>query len=283
MGYGHIDKKGVTTLGKESILKGKKIIKSQVRQKFQVDALNGTLIKVNQIVSDNMLSSKDKTLFAVGHLDYLDGITTEIIVDQLQSQNYSDYINQKSGILNTNVLAIHAVECIEVKYARCFIMRLKGVSEPVIFAKRYDRDKREIKDRFSWQPFSIPDPELREKFALEPEIPMSNRLTKEYTSNVYKMLIERSQNVDLQQEAYKALRKVYPFEEEGVFVGGYTRGNILIVNVDERAFKKQTSWLPYFKQQLKDHGEYLVTNQHLYGKIISVRSDAELTNLMKTE
>ena len=76
-GYGHMDENGITELGKESIHTGKKIVKARVWQKFQVDALNGTLLKVEQAVTEDMLNDRSETRLAVGHLDYLDGMPVE--------------------------------------------------------------------------------------------------------------------------------------------------------------------------------------------------------------
>jgi hypothetical protein len=69
-GYGHLDGNGITELGRDSIKRGQKVIKAQVWQKFQIDALNGTLLKVDQTITDNMLNDKDQTNIAIGHLDF---------------------------------------------------------------------------------------------------------------------------------------------------------------------------------------------------------------------
>ena len=97
-GYGHLDEKGITQIGLDSIHSGKKIVKSQVWQKFQVDALNGTLLKVEQAITENMLNDRDQTRITVGHLNYLDGMSVEEISSQLTKNNCSTYIRQKSSI-----------------------------------------------------------------------------------------------------------------------------------------------------------------------------------------
>lgn len=273
-GYGHVSDDRITDLGKRSLKEGKKIIMSQVWQQFQVDALNGILIKMDKLVSENMLNSKEQTHIMVGHLDYLDGITTETIEDQLQNQNYSDFIRQKTGVLNTNVLAINDVKCVEVRYAQCFLMKLKNVNEPIVFSKRYDEEKREIRERFSWQPFSIGSEMIRERFDFESEIPIESDLARQYINNVYNMIMERAEKVNLEEDKRRALKNIYPFADGGISLGGYSANNTLIVNIDENALKRYTSWLPYFMLDLAQHGEHLITSEFLFGKIISLRSNS---------
>lgn len=281
-GYGHVNNDLITDLGKRSLKEEKKITMSQVWQKFQVDALNGTLIKMDKLVSENMLNSKEQTHILVGHLDYLDGIRRETIEDQLQNQDYSDFIRQKTGVLNTNVLAINDVKCIEVRYAQCFLMKLKGVKDPIVFSKRYNEDKREVKDRFSWQPFSIAGETIKEKFDFESEIPEASDLAREYINNVYNMILERSDKVNLQEEMNKTLKNVYPFVDGSLSIEGYSENKTLIVNIDEKSLKRYTPWLPYFMLDLAQDGEHLITSEHLFGKIISLRTNSDrLLNLCK--
>lgn len=272
-GYGHIKDDKLTELGQRSLLEEKKIIMNQVWQKFQVDALNGSLIRMDKLVSDNMLNDKEETRFVVGHLDYLDGISRESIEKQIEEGDYSDFIRQKTGILSTNVLAINDVKCIEVKYATCFLMKLKDIEDPLIFAKRYDEEKRQVSERFSWQPFSVGDEKLREKYLLQEDLPRSSDLTVDYTNNVYRLILERSKKIDMDKEIINTLKKLYPFEEDSISVKGYKQDEIALVNVKKDSLKKQTTWLKIFINEIEKYGEYMITNEYLYGKMISIRLD----------
>lgn len=269
-GYGHIEDDKLTELGQESLLEEKKITRSQVWQKFQVDGLNGSLIRMSELVADNSLNDKDETRFIIGHLDYLDGIKSEEIEAQIEEGDYSDFIRQKTGILNTNVLAINDVECTEVKYAVCFLMKLKGVERPVIFAKRYNEEKKEVRERFSWQAFSIAGEDVREKYGFEENIPLSSQMAVDYTENIFQLIKERSQGVEIDKEIFNTLKKLYPFQREDISIEGSRGGNIPLVSVKRESLKKDTPWLKIFLEEIEKYGQYIITNEHLYGKMIAM-------------
>lgn len=270
-GYGHIEDDRLTELGERSILEEKKIRKSTVWQKFQADALNASLIRMDKIISDNMLNDKDETRILVGHLDYMDGVSRQAIEEQIQEGSYANFIRQKTGILNTNVLAINHVKCSEVKYALCFLMKLRGFPEPVIFAKRYNEGKREIRDRFSWQPFSLSQEELRGDYGFEEEIPLAKQMTREYVGDIYRLIGERAEKLEMEKEIFKTLKRLYPFEEGGISLGGYNEAGFPLVNIKREALKKQIPWLKIFMKEIEEYGEYLITDEHLYGKMIALR------------
>lgn len=273
-GYGHLDEKGITQIGLESISSGKKIIKSQVWQKFQVDALNGTLLKVEQSITENMLNDREQTRITVGHLNYLDGMSVEEISSQLTKNNCSTYIRQKSSILNTNVTAINDVRCVEVKYAKCYMMKLHNCDEPVVFAKRYDSTQKEIKDRFSWEPFSIKSKVLLDKYGFEKDIPFSTDIAKKYVGQLFELMMQRAQKVNLIEEIKKTMECGYPFEESGVQIARTDGVIVPTVNIDERSFMKYRSWIINFLIGIQQDGEYLITHERLFGNVISLRTDS---------
>lgn len=273
-GYGHLDEKGITQIGFDSIHSGKKIVKSQVWQKFQVDALNGTLLKVEQAITENMLNDRDQTRITVGHLNYLDGMSVEDISSQLTKNNCSTYIRQKSSILNTNVTAINDVRCVEVKYAKCYMMKLRNCDEPVVFAKRYDSTQKEIKDRFSWEPFSIKSKILLDKYGFEKDIPFSTDVAKKYVGQLFELMMQRADKVNLIEEIKKTMECVYPFEESGVQIARTDGVIVPTVNIDERSFMKYRSWIINFLIGIQQDGEYLITHERLFGNVISLRTDS---------
>ncbi len=273
-GYGHLDEKGITQIGLDSIHSGKKIVKSQVWQKFQVDALNGTLLKVEQAITENMLNDRDQTRITVGHLNYLDGMSVEEISSQLTKNNCSTYIRQKSSILNTNVTAINDVRCVEVKYAKCYMMKLRNCDEPVVFAKRYDSTQKEIKDRFSWEPFSIKSKNLLDKYGFEKDIPFSTEIAKKYVGQLFQLMMQRADKVNLIEEIKKTMECVYPFEESGVQIARTDGVIVPTVNIDERSFMKYRGWIINFLIGIQQDGEYLITHERLFGNVISLRTES---------
>ncbi len=273
-GYGHLDGNGITELGRDSISRGQKIVKSQVWQKFQLDALNGTLLKVDQTITENMLNDREQTNITIGHLDYLDGMPVQAISTQLAKNNLSNYVHQKSGIINTNVTKINDVRCTEVKYAKCYLMKVRNCDEPIVFAKRYDSSKEDVKERFSWQPFSVKNAVILEKYGFEADIPFSSDVARRYIGQLYTMLIERGKKVNLVEEIQYAMRKVYRFEEIGVEIARTDGVVVPTVNIDERAFRIYRSWIINFLIGIQNDGEYLITNEKLYGHVISLRTES---------
>ena len=273
-GYGHLDGNGITELGRDSINRGQKVIKAQVWQKFQLDALNGTLLKVDQTITDNMLNDREQTNITIGHLDYLEGMPVQEISTQLAKSNLSKYVHQKSGIINTNVTRINDVRCTEVKYARCYLMKVRNCDEPIVFAKRYDSSKEDVKERFSWQPFSIKNAVILEKYGFETDIPFNSEVARRYVGQLYSMLIERGKKVNLVEEIQYAMRKVYRFEETGVEIARTDGVVVPTVNIDERAFRIYRSWIINFLIGIQNDGEYLITNEKLYGHVISLRTES---------
>ena len=273
-GYGHVDENGITDLGIESINSGQKIVKSQVWQKFQLDALNGTLLRVEQAVTENMLNDREQTNITVGHLNYLDGMPVAEISTQLAKNNINKYIGQKENIINTNVSRINDVRCTEVKYARCYMMKVRNCDEPIVFAKRYDTSKKNVKERFSWQPFSVKNQSILDKYGFEYDIPFNTDVARDYVGQLYKLLMQREKKVNLIDEIPYAMSKVYRFDEKGVEIARTDGVVVPTVNIDERAFKTYRTWILNFLIGIHHDGEYLITNEKLYGHVISLRTES---------
>lgn len=231
-------------------------------------------MKVDQTITDNMLNDREQTNITIGHLDYLDGMPVQEISTQLAKNNLSKYVHQKSGIINTNVTKINDVRCTEVKYARCYLMKVRNCDEPIVFAKRYDSSKEDVKERFSWQPFSVKNAVILEKYGFETDIPFNSDVARRYIGQLYSMLIERGKKVNLVEEIHYAMRKVYRFEEIGVEIARTDGVVVPTVNIDERAFRIYRSWIISFLIGIQNDGEYLITNEKLYGHVISLRTES---------
>lgn len=275
-GYGLIDDNGVTELGSQSLEQEKRITKARTLQIFQVDALNGNLIRIDNTILDSVLIDKKHTNVRIGHLDYLEGITFDSVNQQI-SQNYGDLIRKKSSILHTNVLAINDVKCLEIKYARSMMIKFCGCNEPIIFTKRINQKERVFSKRFSWQPFSVPDETFRQRYGFGNEIPLSSNFASYYIKNTYELILDQSCGVDF-EVVYRALKKVYPFDEAGITFSEFLPSGPIIVNVTENAFPVYRSWIIEFLLDIQRYGEYLITNEHLYGRLIIIRPTTKKIN-----
>jgi hypothetical protein len=276
-GYGHIADGRLTDLGRESLQQQKKIITTDTLQKFQVDALNGRLLKNHQVVAGNMLNSKDETITMIGHLNYLDGMDSQNLSSQLTGGNCENYLNQKSGVLHTNVRRIKAARCTEIKYAKCYLLKLRGCTQPFIFAKRYNRMGEEQKLRFPWQPFSAQDAATARRYGLEPDTPANTQLTTEYVQQLYQMLKTQSSGpkFNLEEQVTKTISHSTPFQTELLDVRpgmDYTTGiERTTVYVPEKAVVKFSGELVNILAGISRDDEYLITDQWLYGHVVSVR------------
>lgn len=296
-GYGLISEDNITDLGRQSILQGKKIIKTQVIQQFQADALTGSLIKLDRNIDQNVLNDKSDTKFVIGHIDYLQQIEVATINNQLKNSDYNEYIKQRGNILNANVLSIDDVTCIDIKYAKSYIIKLKDVKEPIIFAKRYNILKKELKERFSWQPFYVPNEMVRQRFGFESDIPTISPTAYQYIQDMFSLMLSYNHKIGA-SDIERALKKVYPFAMEGMeiqyheqrqteYKQGEQRQNeqsqnnqnldaqaySIIINVSDKAFTTYRKWILDFFLQIQNYGEYLITSDWLHGKVIKLRTN----------
>lgn len=270
-GYGHIDDSGVTALGKESLTAGKKIIESPVvLQRFQADALNGDLIKVNRVIAENTLNSKDSTNFYIGHLDYMDGISINSINEQLKGQNYNSYIKSGENILNRNLNLINDANCVEVKYAKCYMMKFNKEDKPVIFSKRYDSSKIERTERFSWLPLSLPDEIIRNKYSFEEELPLNSPTADTYVTNVYNLIKQKNERLDY-DSICMSLQRMYPFDMKKVTVSSRDSNGRILAEITAGSFTVFRKWVFQFLLDIYKHGQYLYSNEYLYGKILVIK------------
>lgn len=273
-GYGHINGTELTDLGRESLSSGQKIITTQTIQKFQVDALNGTLIRVRETVTSNTLSSKDETSVIIGHLDYLDGITFDSLSNQLTGSTCENYLNQKSGILHTNVTAVRDARCLEIKYAKCYLLKLRDQHYPIIFTKRYDRTEKNIKKRFSWHPISVCHMRLAPQYGFDPAVPVSTPLANDYLEKLYAMLAEAIRPDKLEEEIPKAISRAYPFQEAGLRFAPPGYDGSRRVMISEEAFDRYRRQLVVILRDLHRTGSYLVTSEYLYGHMVSIQTES---------
>ncbi len=270
IGYGHIENGKISSLGMESVQQEKKITKSRVKQKFQMDALNGTLLKINQLVTGSALNERSDTKMRIAHMDYLDGISVQSIKNQFQG-NSQHFLYQKSTILNTNVTNINDVTCIDVKYADGYLVQFNGIKEPLIFAKRYDQSQKDRKQRFSMKPFGIPSKMFAAKYALEEDIPVNTEEANNFNKRLYELILKRGAQLNALEEAEKAINKLYRFNQGGITIHGVDSRDVIVASVTATAFSGYNQWIVRFLFIIAEKGEYLISNEYLYGRVISLR------------
>lgn len=273
-GYGHINGSELTDLGRESLSSGQKIITTQTIQKFQVDALNGTLIKVRETVTNSTLSSKDETSSIIGHLNYLDGITFDSIAAQITGSSCENYLNQKSGILHTNVTAIRDARCVEIKYAKCYLLKLREQGYPIVFTKRYNKTEKDIKKRFSWHPISVYNQRIISQYGFDSALPISSVLANDYLMKLYAMLTEAIKPDKLDEEVPKAIARAYPFQEAGLRFAPPGYDGTRRVVISEKAFDRYRRQLVVILRDIHRNGCYLVTSEYLYGNMVSIQTES---------
>lgn len=282
-GYGHITDTELTDLGRESLKTEKKIVTRETLQKFQVDALNGNLLKSRRVIAGNMLNERAETIMKIGHLNYLDGIDELMLSSQLSADRAEAFLNQRSGVLHTNVVAIKAARCSEIKYAKCYMLKLRGFTSPIVFAKRFDRSEvKDTKKRYPWMPLSVSDPQLGHYCGFEPETLVSTSIANTYALQMDRMMLTYCSDAktNLQEEVHTALERFYPFRKEGLglAVGNANSWSRAVVRAE--ALGEYRSELIPLLQGVHEDGVYLMTNQYLQGHIIRMGVEGEKMELL---
>ncbi len=274
-GYGHIENGYVTEVGERSLAAGKKIIVNKTRQRFQTDALNGTLLRLSEKVINNAICEKGETNKYIGHLSYPEGIPESYLIDQLAGEKCSEYLHYRSDILHANVTDISGVRCKELQYAKAYLLKLKSHKAPMVFAKRYDRTVKDINDRFSWQPFSVADDSYIRNLGFYPDTHKSSDYAKKYTESIYSMMLDRSREKPLEaEEALLTLSKALPIAAERV-TPRITSASTASVLLSADSFTRYNGTLFELLNDLGREKGYIVTTKQL-GCVITVAPDAEL-------
>lgn len=162
---GHVGPDGITELGRESLAAGKKITEVTQRQRFQLDALNLRVVRIDQTVEERY--TLEKTYLKQVHtvLDYCAEVDEDSIKSTIESNAYEALMAQKKQVLHTNVTAVTDVCCVEVRYAKARLLKLKNRA-PVIFCKRFDFTER-FAAQYPWLPFAVDSVETAKWLGLD--------------------------------------------------------------------------------------------------------------------
>lgn len=279
-GYGHIANGSITELGRDSLKAGKKITMNRVQQKFQVDALNGTIIKLRQTVLENTLNSRENTFFKLAHMNYLDDITVESLKSQLcpeggDSQS-NPYLRRNNIAVNLNIRDVVNAQCTELKYAKCYMVKLRGIEDPIIFTKCFDFCAADVSERYVWKPVCISNNSVRTTLGFEAEIPLATPFAVEHIRNMYSLILEHHASIQWENELIHQLQRLYPFRLDSVSlrlaVQTPNQPNRWMVEIDKDACQIYKPWLLILLDAIANKGECPDTTDLMYGGILCIRS-----------
>lgn len=274
-GYGHIDHAGITELGKKSLSEEKKITRARVKQQFQLDALNGNLLEIDQNLINSSMMSSNETIPIVGHLGYLEGIPSEYVEKQIKSIGFDHFKRYKSSILNANVLEIHDIHCIEVQYSKCYLIKLRSSITPTVFGKRFNPNGGSDSERFFWEPLCI-DRSVSSIYFSGQNLRLNSSAAEQYINQLVVMLNEQSNTIDLANEVNKALQKwnsSITITDNNLNIHTNNPKRCATVKVHHTDFIKFNGALLAFLDAMTNADEFLISSPRLYGKIISIQTD----------
>lgn len=268
-GFGHLNGTTLTPLGRESLQQCKKITLNETMQTFQMDALNGTLLKLPQTVTEKAVTQQEQTVGRIGHLRHLEGISEDVLRRQLEGDRGMDYIYHNADILHANVSGIRDVRFVEMRFAQSYLMKLAGHTVPIVFAKRYDKTKTKLRERFSWQPYSVSNPQVIQSFGFSEKTPISIAAANECLLQMQQMLTDARGRKDVTDEVVTTLGIAYGLDSAGLQLR--TEGAHLAVSIGDMAFVSAKRSLLTLLRELYTKPRKLVTNGYLQGRLLSLR------------
>lgn len=270
----------LTETGQQSLRQARKISTVLVHQKFQVDALIGRLLRIEQIVDEHAISDPGETSIAIGHLDQMDGIHTADLCERLLARS-NEYIHQPDGVLNTNVVAVEDAHLDNISYACCYMIKIAGCQLPLVYARRFDRTKETTQERYSWKPLYLPSENMDIASRMAPPgeaVPTATERCRAYVMDLYGLLSQRRTEIQDRVDILAELRRIYRFVGTGVQIGpvDMAHGSRTRVQLDARAFRRYRSWILDYLRCLHRDGMYLYTNDWLYGYLVELRSESDV-------
>lgn len=277
-GFGHLRDGALTPLGQESLNQGKKITQHETMQTFQVDALNGTALKLPKTVTEKALAELDDTTARIGHLGYLEGISEDVIRGQLEGSQGMEYIYHNADILHANVSGIRDVRCTELRFAQSYLLKLAGQTVPIVFAKRYDKTKKVLRERFSWQPYSVSNDQVAQRWGFGENTPISTAPANESLLQMQQMLADARAHKNIAEEAMTSLSITYGLDPAGLQL--QPEGAQLVVRIHDSAFTApRRTALSLFREGFTRQ-ELPVTSGYLLGALLRLRLDGPKLQLL---
>lgn len=270
-GYGYIDKfMGITQIGMDSMESQKKISVHSSAQKFQVDALNGRILKVEETMLEKNLKKPSKTPIGIPHIDYRGASVEESEIETIIQKNPQMYLQERGHYLNINVDRIDDIKLLSVDYCKAYMMKLQSCA-PVVFYMAKGNN------RFSvWKSFAV-DPGFAEKYSVEEEPAVNSRMAAERISQVYESKIIKAHEITTDK-----ILELCDFDIENIraFVDRATDKLILHINSDSFRTLSRTAFdmISY----LSEEGTGFFICHNLNGRVIEIKTeDDKLIELAK--
>ncbi len=273
-GYGHLQDGYVTEIGRRSLVEERKIEKKAGKQLFQVNALNGTIMKLEDVISERQLIDKEYTRFRVSHIMNMDGVQTQDLMEQLTGEGYYQNFVESGKNEVVNLVGIQDIRFKEIQYAYSYLLKLKG-SFPMVFSKRYNRNKRKMEEKLKWVPLSVSNPKIISELNLSDTVPVMTKLEEQMIEKTIGLLNVKLQGISLEemrQTYMDALDSLYPFDfSHCKFVQSKNGCNFL---VNEQAFSSYGKSLLPILTYMGRFQKYMFTRDMFYGTIVNIRSDS---------
>ena len=267
--FGCIDSEmRITPLGEESLKEKKKINLNSSLQKFQIDALNGRILKIDEETFEKSLKEHLETAIAVPHIDYRGEEMEESEIERIIREQPQDYLRERGNYLNTNIVSISSTKLIEVKYCKCYMMKLRGY-DPIVFYTTEAKRK--------WKPFAISSEMMREFFPDVADLPVNSDGAKQKISEIYNMVKKEVSEIT-SEDVFSICD--FDSHELRAFLDKDTDEFMLKINI--KSFKKLSQAMVDMIASVSEDGNGIFICQNLGGRVITITTDdAEIISLAK--
>lgn len=274
--------RSITLLGKETLSQGGDIIVKNHAgsQKFEMDALNGRLLKLEEIIDEKSLLELDRV-----SVDVVIDPNDSVKMDKQNNEFVKDsrqFIRYNRSVLNVNIDQIDNVEFEKMNYARSFLIRLKDGCI-MIFSKnqpytRYELINGESKKLRNKKigVLAINDIASLSLFRNEKDMPVLNRESQDKVDMAIERIIlpsyDRTEADALltTEDIEKVVSSLYDLRNYEI----HTDLCKLIVRAD--CFNSFDNDLLFFLKEFADDNRFITTSRILRGRYLTVQSDDPL-------
>ena len=257
----------LTELGRESLSTDRFLAQVTVRELFSIDALNGNILRLPELVSEDKLRKRNNTEITVGHLNLIDGVRVSELVEQIEKNGLHRYLVGKKS---TNIVSINSVQLKDIQYAQAYLIGIDGFERPVIFAKRSADPENESDQNGLWLPFSVDTPKLRALLDAGCQIPDSSLAAKKYTDSILEQLDaaaqKRAESVDGDIE--RIMLEKYRLDI-GRMRKPETKGHMRIYQLAKEAFVGCNKNTLELLLGAAENGTFMVTVPRFFGVTLS--------------
>ena len=300
-----IDSMGnITNLGKESVIEGKKITLVATEQKFQIDALSGSLIRLDQSIDRMSFVDKSETDIKTGHLMCEDGVDIDELESILQdSEQKESFLKKKAGVINSNVELIEDAKLDGLEYAKAYMMKIEQIDEILVWIKRLNPNYSEdmfFSKRYIWMPFAVSNEELRKKLDVTDVVPRQDYKQSQYVKELDELMIRtqehffeignadnkdknKNQNkTNIYEDIESDIRNLLNIEKEEkieIEYGNATKRSLASIHFNN--IKKYSDRLIDVLYETAGNDKYVTTSGRLYGHMVELLFDEAIVSVSK--